>query len=205
MSSGAWAPPLHANPIPPVLSLSNLHPLARPLYLPPWDRARPHREQWPGQAVSCSHVFATPYTCTSPVPASPRRLPAKPHPLHFPGTLFWIRILNQINSGIGTEAVCREPGRTSPSPSSWPAAGIWVVGKAHPQGILDPLAPNCPCSPLGCPTPLTPPHSGPRTTISAGGHPVPKGWVWKPLPQRELPLLSDLQVQKSRLSPIYWG
>lgn len=123
------------------------------------------------------------------------------------GLFFWIRILNQINSGIGRNAVCRERIHT-PHPF---LACCWNWGrggrKAHPPSLLSSLSPTCPlCLPVGpslSASPLCcslPTHSCPSEP-NPGGHPVPERWVWNPLPQRKRPLLSPLLLQKSGLSP----
>lgn len=75
-----------------------------------------------------------------------------PHPLYFLWTLFRIRILNQINSGIGRKAVCREPMHT-PSCPFFACCWNWgrVGRKAHPPCLLSPRFPTRPLSLPGSP------------------------------------------------------
>ena len=100
---------------------------------------------------------------------------AHPHPLHFPGTLFWIRTLNQINSRIGIKVVCRELIQPPASSSFGPAVGIQGAGKAHPRATSVPLpqhgppSPALSVSPPGCPIPTHP-------TPSLGVQDHHRGW-----------------------------
>lgn len=126
--------PILSNPTSSVLSLSNHHPhWPEPQYAPSGDRAGPPESSAPrrhSQPGSCSYLHF------SLVPAWPILTPP------FPGTLFWIRTLNQINSRIGIKVVCRELIQPPASSSFGPAVGIQGAGKAHPQGCLHPLGPN---------------------------------------------------------------
>lgn len=119
---------------PPVLSLI-ITPFAWPRVLSPMGQRAGTgtgyellRCPWPSSHLHpwCSYCLSAP--------------PDQASLLHFLRTLFWIRILNQLNSRIGRKAVCREPVRTPPPPSFWLAAGkgAW---ESSPQG---PLSPTCP-------------------------------------------------------------
>lgn len=135
----------------------------------------------PGSS-SCSGVFGISHTSTPPFPASSQRLLTRPHSLHFPRTLFWIRILNQINSGIGIKAVCRGPSHTSSSASFWPAAGIQGPEK-HGRASSVPWPPRAP--PLSSQSSHLPP---PHLPLRAQDHhhhwrtPIPERWLWNQLP-----------------------
>lgn len=86
------------------------------------------------------------------------------------GLFFWIRILNQINSGIGRNTVCREPIHTPPRPF---LACCWNWGrggrKARPPSPLSrtcplhlPVGPSLSAGPLCYSSPLTPVPRSPR-------------------------------------------
>ena len=131
-------------------------------------------------------------------PASSQLRLAKPRPRHVLRTLGWIRILNQINSGIGRKAVCREPIHTPPSPSFWPAAGIWGLGKHTLRASSIPLPPTHPSafqSTLPCLLPILLPIPSLVLTLSPGPPSTledtqflgqGEGGVWNQLPQRKL-------------------
>lgn len=109
--------------------------------------------------MSCLCVLGVSHTCTPPVSASSQHLLAKTHTLHFLWTLFWIRMLNQINSGIGRKAVCRESIHTLHSPLFGLLLALGEgLGKhtlrAFPV-LSSPSQPSPSASPLCCLAPLT--------------------------------------------------
>lgn len=106
----------------------------------------------PAESSHKERCFGLSHTCTLPVPVSSKHLPAKPYPSASQGLSSRLEFLNQINSGIGRKAVCREPIGTPPSPPFWP---FGIRGEGLQKHILKVSSLLCPQGPL---SPPSPPH-----------------------------------------------